>query len=57
MAKLATQTIVIQLSKAVSESASDEIEVLDKDTLTQIQQAVEALVDDENGVIVELFKG
>lgn len=53
MAKLATQTIVIRISKAVSDDDSDNIIVLDDETLDQLNEAVVALVGD-NGAVVEL---
>ena len=54
MAKLATQTIAFQISKAVSDSESDEIVVLDIESLTELLEAITALVGDEN--VVELIK-
>lgn len=56
MAKLATQTIAIQISKAVANSAKDEITLLDSETISQLQEAVEALVNDDSAV-VELIDG
>lgn len=55
MAKLATQTIAFQISKAVGDSDSDEITILDIDALTELLEAVSAMAGDD-GVIVELIK-
>ena len=51
MAKIATQTIVIQISKAVRDNASDTIEILGIDELTQMIEAVEALANDPSAVV------
>lgn len=53
MAKLATQNIVIQISKAVSESDKDEISVLDIDTIDQLLDVVSELINDDS-VVVEI---
>lgn len=53
MAKLATQNIVIQLSKAVKNDADEEITVLDEEAIKQLTEAAEALAGDEN-VVVEV---
>ncbi len=54
MAKIATQSIVIQISKAVSESEKDEISVLDVDTVNQLLSVVAELVNDD-GLVVEII--
>lgn len=56
MAKLAHQMVVIQLSKAVSNSASDDLVVLDDEALAQILEAIEALAGD-NGAVIEMTNG
>lgn len=56
MAKIATQNIVIQLSKAVGNSHSDEIAVLDSETIAQLEAVVSELVGDDS-VIVEVLSG
>ena len=56
MAKLATQRVVFQLSKAVSNEQSDSLDILSDEALEQLLEAVSALADD-NGVIVELIEG
>ena len=56
MAKLAQQIIVIQLSKAVSDEASEELHVLDVEALSQLLEAAEALAGG-NGVVVEIVNG
>jgi hypothetical protein len=53
MAKLATQTIVIQLSKAVPESEGDQLVALGTGEITQLEEAVNALAG-ENGIVVEV---
>ena len=53
MAKLASQTIVIQICKAVPDSASDEVSFLNPDAIAQLVEAIEALADD-SGVVVEV---
>jgi len=53
MAKLATQNIVIQISKAVSDSEDDEIDVLAVEIVDQLLAVVTELVDD-NSVVVEV---
>ena len=53
MAKLATQNIVIQISKAVSDSEDDEINVLAVEIVDQLLAVVTELVDD-NSVVVEV---
>ena len=53
MAKIATQNIVIQLSKAVSDSSDDEINVLEVETVEQLIAVVTELVND-SGIIVEV---
>lgn len=53
MAKLATQTIVIQISKAVSDSQGDTLTALGTDEMTQLEEAVNALAG-ENGFVVEV---
>ena len=52
MAKIASQILAFQISKAVSSKDSDELDVVSKETITQLLEAVTALIDD--GVIVEL---
>lgn len=54
MAKIASQNIIIQISKAVSNSASSEITLLDNDIIQQLQETIEALISDNN-VVVELI--
>jgi len=54
MAKLATQTVVIQISKAVADSANDEINALDEEAIAQLKEAIVSTVgliptDDEIG--------
>lgn len=56
MAKLATQTIVIQVSKAVSDNDSQELVLLDNESILQLSEAVEALAG-ESGVVVEVTNG
>lgn len=56
MAKLATQNIVIQISRAVPDSHDDQIAVLDQESIDQLREAVEALAGDQN-VVVELIEG
>ena len=56
MAKLATQTIVIQLSKAVADSEDDAVTVIDEESVTSLREAVEALADG-SGAVVELANG
>ncbi len=51
MAKIATQNIVIQLSKAVSDSADDEINVLNVETVEQLVAVVTELVGDDSLVV------
>lgn len=51
MAKLATQNIIIQISKAVADSDDDEINVLDLETIAQLVDVVTELVGDEGAVI------
>lgn len=53
MAKLATQSIVIQISKAVSDSEKDEINVLDVDTVDQLLDVISELISDDS-LIVEV---
>lgn len=53
MAKLASQTIVIQVCKAVKDEASDELSVLNADSIAQLVEAIEALAGDP-GIIVEV---
>lgn len=53
MAKLATQNIVIQISKAVLDSEDDEINVLAVETIEQLVAVVTELVGDD-GVVVEV---
>lgn len=53
MAKIATQNIVIQLSKAVSNSSDDEINVLNIETVEQLIAVITELVGD-NSIIVEV---
>lgn len=54
MAKLASQNIVIQLSRAVSNGDSDRLEILDSETLAQLGAVVSQLVDD-SAVIVDVL--
>lgn len=54
MAKLASQNIVIQLSKAVSNSDSDELSVLDAETVAQLEAVISELVND-SAVIVDVL--
>ena len=56
MAKLATQSIVILISKAVSDDSGDTIKFLDAETIAQLKEAVEALSNDA-GVVVEMATG
>lgn len=56
MAKLATQRIVFQISKAVSNADHDNLGVLGDEEMAQLQEAIVALADD-SGVIVELLEG
>ncbi|KKM76113.1 hypothetical protein LCGC14_1383450 [marine sediment metagenome] len=56
MAKLATQTVVIQISKAVADSANDEINALDEEAIAQLKEAIVALVGD-SGAVVEMVNG
>ena len=56
MAKLATQRVVFQLSKAVSSDKADTLDVLTDEAVEQLQEAVVALADDE-GVVVEVLEG
>lgn len=51
MAKIANQNIVIQISKAVKDSDSDTITVLDVDTVIQLEAVIAELVGDESAVI------
>ena len=51
MAKLASQAIVIQIFNAVPDGASDIISVLDAETISQLQEAVVALVNDAGAVV------
>ena len=51
MAKLATQNIVIQISKAVSDSADEEIDVLTIETIEQLIAVVTELVGDDGAVV------
>ena len=53
MAKLATQTIVIQISKAVSDNSEDTIVAIDNEEMKQLEEAVNALAG-EDGFIVEV---
>ncbi len=55
MAKLAHQTLVIQVSKAVSDQASEELHVLDVEALSQLLEAAEALAGE--GAVVEIANG
>lgn len=54
MAKIATQTIAFQISKAVSDSESEELEILNIDALEEFLEALTAIVGDGN--VVELIK-
>lgn len=54
MAKLASQNIVIQLSRAVSNSAPAELEILDSQTVAQLEALISQLVDD-SAVIVDVL--
>lgn len=54
MAKLANQNIVIQISKAVKDSDSDTISILDTDTISQLEAVVSELVND-NSVVIEVL--
>ena len=54
MAKIATQTIAFQISKAVGDSASDEAEILNIDALEELLEAITAIVGDGN--VVELIR-
>lgn len=56
MAKLATQTVVIQISKAVDDSADDEINPLNEESIAQLKEAIVALVGD-SGAVVEMANG
>lgn len=51
MAKLANQNIVIQISKAVKDSDSDTITILDADTVSQLEAVVSELVGDDSAVV------
>lgn len=51
MAKLATQNIVIQISKAVSDSEADEMNVLDASTVEQLIAVVSELANDDSLVV------
>ena len=53
MAKLAYQNIVIQLTKAVSDSEDEEINVLTIETIEQLVAVVTELVGD-NSIVVEV---
>ena len=54
MAKLATQNIIIQISKAVSDSEDDNINILAVETVDQLLAVVTELVDDDS-VVVEVI--
>jgi len=56
MAKLAHQTVVIQVSKAVADESSDELHVLDAEALSQLLEMSEALSGD-SGAVVEIANG
>jgi len=56
MAKIVTQNIVIQISKAARDSDDNEIVVLNKEDISQLREAVEALAGDQS-VVVELMDG
>jgi len=51
MAKLGSQNIVIQISKAVKDNDSDNLTILDEDTLMQLEAVIAELVNDKNVVI------
>lgn len=51
MAKLANQNIVIQISKAVKDSDSDTIIILDADTVSQLEAVVSELVGDDSAIV------
>lgn len=54
MAKLASQNIVVQLSKAVSDDEPDSVKVLNEETVSNIKEVVSELIDD-NSVVVEVY--
>ncbi len=56
MAKLAHQTIVIQVSKAVADDSTEELTVLNSEALSHILEIAEALADDA-GAVVEVTNG
>lgn len=51
MAKLASQNVVIQLSKAVSDDDPETLEVLNDETITSIKEIVSELIEDKSIVI------
>lgn len=55
MAKLATQRIIFDLSKAVKDNDSNNINVINEESITQLIEAVVALSSDES-VIVEYLE-
>lgn len=56
MAKLAIQTVIIQISKAVADNENDEINALDEEAIAQLKEAIVALVGD-SGAVVEMVNG
>jgi hypothetical protein len=56
MAKLATQHIIITISKAVDDGSDDTLSVFDADALSQLLEAATLLAGD-SGVIVEVTEG
>ena len=56
MAKLSTKTMVIHVSNAVSSNDSQELVLLDNESILQLSEAVEALAG-ESGVVVEVTNG
>ena len=53
MAKLASQVIAFQLSKAVKDSADDDLSALTEEMIEQLTEILSEIVDDSS-VIVEL---
>lgn len=51
MAKVVSQTIVITINKLTKNEADDEVRFLDADTVKQLEEVVQQLVNDDSLVV------
>jgi hypothetical protein len=54
MAKIAEEIVVIKLSKLVKDSEADSVQLINSETLTNLEAVAQELVGD--GVVVEIEK-